>query len=412
MIRESGTGRLFSGCPKERTAGRLFAVSLSLLGAALGLNHGFYPAFCLCAGSALLLLYCQTHGQVTESLPPSSRWAKLSSLYLPLGLCVYTALTPGHWLKDLPIASKMLTAWVIGLAAARLPKRQLAAVLLACPLALGGSVVWTLLGGAPGEERLALGFSHPNVLGAVAAWSVVMVIVLRDDLSPRLRALALAAAACCFVGILLASSRAALFGLIVCVLFLLRHNLRRCLPGLLAGLLVLILATVWLLPAQQAARLTSLHTPLADSTFRSRLPIWEAAWVGFLQAPALGNGVRTFEARHTAYVAAHKDDLLRRYGIVEQRIGNPHHFVLGLLYMYGLVGLALFAGCLAPAVRRAWKDRDDLLPAVLLFFFTQGMFEFILHRKDGIFMLFFPLGLSCGRHLLSSQRSNHKTDYF
>lgn len=396
----SGDGNFFSVFGSENVP-RLFSCSLGLLATALGLNEGFYPAFCVCAGTAGFLLYQDISQRPKDLSWRSASHAELwSTLYLPICLFLYTALTPGHFLKDLPIACKMFAAWLIGLAAARLSKPLLAASLLPLPLVLAVSIAVSPFFGYSWEERLCLGFSHPNVLGAIAAWSVLLVLALRDAYPARLRPLAFGAAAFCACGVVLASSRAALLGLAIGSLFFLRHGLRKHFLTFLSVGLICITMAAFILPDRHVTRLeTALRTPIADVTFQSRLPIWEAAWNGFLQAPVWGNGVRTFESWHNNYVAQYKDNLRQRYDIVETRIGNPHHFILGLLYMYGLIGLTLFAATFIPTTLRAWRNKDDLLLGILLFFLVQGLFEFTLHRKDGIFMLFFPLGLIGGQLL-------------
>lgn len=379
----------------------LFSCSLSLVSVALGLNIGFYPVFCLCAGIAVFLLYQDVRGRT----PGSVTWCDAPRLwlwacfYLPLCLFAYTALTPGHFLKDLPIASKMLAAWIIGFAAARLPKSLLTASLWALPVVLAVSIAASPLFGYSGAERLRLGFSHPNVFGLVAGWSVLLVMVLRDACAPRGRFLAFGAAAICIWGVVLASSRAALLGLAAGSIFLPNGAFRKALPCVLGACLVAG-ASACLLPSWNAARLqTALCSPFSDATFQSRLPIWEAAWQGFLHSPVQGNGVRTFEAWHKSYVANHQESLRNRYRTVESTIKNPHHFFLGLLYMYGLAGTILFMATLIPVALRIWREKNEIFPITLVFFITQGMFEFVLHRKDGIFILFFSFGLACARVL-------------
>lgn len=403
-------GGSLSSVLAEKNVQRVFACSLGSLGVALGLNGGFYPAFCFCTGIAGFLLYGDIRQKIGNTGGGKTRRIELwMNLYLPLCLFLYTAFTPGHFLKDMPVACKMFAAWLIGLAAARLPKPLLAASLLSLPLILAISIAASPLFGYSWEERLQLGFSHPNVLGAVAAWSVLLVIALRDAYPSRLRPLAFMAAAVCACGVMLAYSRAALLGMAIGGLFLLRHEFRKHLLSFLGVALVCIVTIVFFFPQEHVSRLESaVRAPFADVTFQSRLPIWEAAWNGFLRAPIEGNGVRTFGMWHKNYVMRHKETLQQQYHVVEPKIGNPHHFILGLLYMYGLAGLTLFAVTFIPITAHAWREKSDLLPGVFLFFLIQGMFEFTLHRKDGIFMLFFPLGLACGQFLFNLVKEKQK----
>lgn len=379
---------------------RLFASSLGILVAALGLNIGFYPSFCICSGFAGLLIYRDCNKLDGITWDKASQTALWGSLYLPLFLFLYTALTPGHFLKDLPIASKMVAAWLIGLAAARLPKPLLATSLLFLPLSLTASLVASPFLGYSWEERLCLGFSHPNILGAVSAWSILVILSFRDVYSTYIRVFSFIMAIFCTCGIILSSSRSALFGLVAGIVFLLHKEIRKYFLKVVTSFLICITAAFFLLPNLHATRLeNAMRTPFTDATFQSRLPIWEAAWNGFLEAPILGNGVRTFTVWHENYIKQYRKFLEKKYHIIESRIGNPHNFLLGLMYMYGVVGSALFAATFILALFRAWRGKRNFLLSTFLFFLAQGMFEFTLHRKDGIYMLFFPLGLECGYNL-------------
>lgn len=375
----------------------LFSYSLSLLAVTLGLNIGFYPSFCICTGFAGFLIYrdCnKSDGTIRDKASQTDIWG---SLYLPLFLFLYTAVTPGHFLKDLPIACKMFAAWLIGLAAARLPKTLLAVNLLFLPLTLAASTVVSPFFGYSWGERLCLGFSHPNILGALSAWSVLIILSFYNTYSTCLRGVAFITALFCTYALVLASSRAALLGVSAGSLFLFHNEIRKHFITFLIYCLIIITALFFLLPHRHASRLeNAVQTPFTDATFQSRLPIWETAWSGFLEAPILGNGVRTFTIWHENYVKKHRYDLEKKYAVVESRIKNPHNFFLGLIYMYGVIGSSIFITAFIPILFHAWKSKSNFLLSVFIFFITQGLFEFIIHRKDGIFMLFFPFGLECG----------------
>ena len=182
MLSTAGWRERLSSLPTEEGAQRLLACSLGVFVGALGVNVGVYPALCWCAGVAGLLLVRDIRGSAGAGrrIPRAALW---ESVYLPLLLFAYTAITPGHFLKDLSIASKMCAMWLIGFAAARLPRPILAISLLPLPLVLAASIAGSPFFGYSGEKRLCLGFSHPNVLGAVSAWGVLSVLALRDAYS-------------------------------------------------------------------------------------------------------------------------------------------------------------------------------------------------------------------------------------
>ncbi|MEG2004604.1 MAG: hypothetical protein RR014_01080, partial [Bilophila sp.] len=75
-------------------------------------------------------------------------------------------------------------------------------------------------------------------------------------------------------------------------------------------------------------------------------------------------------------------------------------------YVNGIVGTVLFLVAFAPAVRQAWRVQDLFFLSVVVFYLGFGLLEYGLHRKDGILMLFFPLGLVYGRALLQASQGH------
>ena len=87
---------------------------------------------------------------------------------------------------------------------------------------------------------------------------------------------------------------------------------------------------------------------------------------------------------------------------MESEIASPHNVYLGFAFGYGSVGVLLLFAALLPAVASSFAARRYLFPAIVLFYAGYGLFDYPLHRKDGILMLFFPLGLVYGRRLAAA----------
>ena len=98
----------------------------------------------------------------------------------------------------------------------------------------------------------------------------------------------------------------------------------------------------------------------------------------------------------------HRTELYKKYPNTESTISHPHSLFLGIPYAYGIAGTILFIACFAPAVLLSWRKKDVFFLGVVVFYLGYGLFEYSLHRKEGIFMLFFPLGLVYGREIAAS----------
>jgi O-antigen ligase len=146
-----------------------------------------------------------------------------------------------------------------------------------------------------------------------------------------------------------------------------------------------------------------------DLTMKQRLIIWEAACIGIGNSPWIGNSLRGFRSFFGKYVEANRVDLEEKYGAVENDHSHPHNVVLGLLFMYGIIGLPLFLWAVIPAVKYAFYDFDEVFLALIVFHFLNGMFDFNLHRVPGALMLFFPVGFIYGTRFRQSAAIGQKT---
>lgn len=124
---------------------------------------------------------------------------------------------------------------------------------------------------------------------------------------------------------------------------------------------------------------------------KQRFIIWEAACAGIAKSPWIGNSLRGFRTYFGKYVEENRFALEKNTGWLEKDHSHPHNIVIGLLFMYGVIGLPLFLWAIMPAARLAILGQDHFFLAMPIFHFFNGMFDFNLHRVPGALMLFFPL---------------------
>lgn len=391
----------------KRIAGTLFFLSSFLLFFCIGLDRFTTPFFYVSGAYAVWLLFVTIREHCLSAVP--------KTVFLPLLLVAYTALSPGLPFKDMPMADRMLVTYLMGVSAAVFFGNTYWGLVLGMALSISGSLIGYIFTGFPEwmvfKGQLVLFFHHPSVLGASAAWCVIFIVTRWASFPGKWRFVAFAAAFLCAVALLLSVGRSAYLGAgLVCLFwactFLKRHFLKIVVVSVCACVLAYTV-----LPAQQQERFWSaISDPFDDPTFKTRLPIWRVACSGIAESPWFGNSARGFYEYHAKYLEEYGEELRREYPSVEPRIGHPHNLFLGILYAYGMVGILLWGACFAPAVVQAYREKDVFFLSVLVFYFGYGMFEFSLHRKEGLLMLFFPLGLVYGRRLAAALQGQTPAD--
>lgn len=398
----------WTSCDRPKCFGALFFLSTCMAFVMTGFDRMVYPFLYFSAFLGTCLLFCARE-RVNWGCFSSSFW-------FPFPFLVYTAITPALPFKDLPVADIMFSAYIVGVAAAFFFARTYWIFILCLALTLTGSFVLFVLLGFPGEmildERLVLFLHHPNVMGSVAAWCVLFFAATHKKYSQKEKLLLIVLLSPCVLALALSVGRSAYIGFIAAIFFLSCMIWKKYLIRILLALFALSLLTYALLPEQQQRRmLSAMMNPLEDATFKSRLPIWLVVCDGIERSPWLGNSVRGFFAHHRQYVEAHKEILAQKHPYTEPVIGHPHSMYLGILYVNGILGTFLFCVAFTPAIRRAWREQDLFFLSVIVFYLGYGLLEYGLHRKDGILMLFFPLGLVYGRELLAvSQGQTPRAD--
>lgn len=337
--------------------------------------------------------------------------------YFPILISLYTVITPGYWFDDFMNGYEMLSVYLVGIMAVLLLQTRYAIAMIFLPISLSITYIAAVSGifSIPflsEDDRLVLFLKHPNILGGVSAVALLFLITYRD----KLKGIRLPIIGCmiCLVTLilLLSANRSAYFGVGVSLFFLIFHFPKKRIFLILSSVLLVSLCALVVLPSKQFERMESLvASPLNDKTFESRKPIWETAVAGIEQSPWFGHSIKNFKMFHHDYVSKNMEELNSRYSIVEKTVYHPHNIFIGLLFMYGIVGTALFLLCMGVAFKKALKQRDTFFQAVIIFYITFGLFEFPLDREDGILMLFFPLGLVYGREIAGALQRQSPTEY-
>ena len=360
-------------------------------------SEGFdFYSYGVLAITAIAALYCLFHDGFFNN------WRNLPlPVFFPLILAFYTAVSPGHWFKDLPVGDKMLASYVAGFSAAWFFPSSYHIAIFSLPLALAVSFFVCGAGGFSDSCfagcRLILFSGNPNKLSFLAGAGVLAAIFASRQLKGRYRNFAIFAGGVNMLILILTSSRAALGATFLSILFVGVVFLRRHFSKIVLGLLISGLAVFFFLPSAERDRLgCAISAPSQDETLKRRVAIWDVAVAGIKQRPLIGNALRSFRKFYADYTTANYAALSAKYGEFKEDPSHPHNLVLGLAYMYGLIGLPLFFLAFVPALRLAFLHGGFIFIAFLLFSFLNGMFDFNLHRVAGSLLLFFPLGLEYG----------------
>lgn len=375
---------------------------ICLLFITVGINQMVYPLLYASASVSFILLLISVknidfHKKILEPL-------------IPVFLLIYIAFTPGYWFKDLPVASMMLASYIIGLAAACLLRKKIHWIYLCLSLTLSCTFLYCLVMNYPPQTmksgKLHLFFYHNSVMALVTAWCVSYLFFNRKKFVGIWRFILWITISINIYIFAMSGARSAYIGCIFSTLVIGIIQYRQHLKKIFFLLLSFFICTYIILPDIQKDRIFSIiNNPVQDSTFQSRLPIWEVTVDGIIHSPVLGNSIRGFYEYDKLYKEKNFEQMKTRYSIIEETAGHPHNIYLGILFMSGIIGVMLWFLVYVPAVSMAIKQHDYFFLFFLFFFLAYGLSDFSLHRKDGAVTLFFPLGVIYGRSLLHSFNS-------
>jgi O-antigen ligase len=324
--------------------------------------------------------------------------------FIPIIFFLYVTITPGQPFKDLHVTGIISAAFFAGLAAMLFYRDKLSTIFFLLPLSLvinflvnlGTHFLFgtALLGTSGQKGRLALEFSHPNVLGEMACLGILVLLCYPPD-KRSLRLLGYGLIAILSFIILLTVGRSAYLGTIAALsLYAFIHSWKKASILLVAIILTAVVAVPFM-PKTQQTRISNMITnPTQDPTFQSRIPIWNHAWRKIQEAPVFGNGLRTFRSTIRAYLDQNYEDIKKENKYAEKRPAkHPHSFYLAALYGWGIVGSSLLAIICMMMVKYAIRSRHYLPLYALAFTLAFGLFDVRLLSRDGALLLFFPMGM-------------------
>ena len=242
--------------------------------------------------------------------------------------------------------------------------------------------------------RLKLFAIHPSRLALYCAACLFFLLYRTIVSAGRERFLAFAGSLLVFFMLFSTNTRANLLLLplgIVCLGAVLPARHMKRLGLAFAVCVMLGGAALWLNGSHAAERLVSAVTnPLADPTFKTRIPIWEVGWESFKESPLIGTGHQSYLALHDAYLAEHGNDMDKRYELYEVNVKQAHNLILGRLVETGILGAAGFLLFYLGAVAAAWRGPAEQrwLLAPLVFYMAMNMFDDGLFRMNDAFILF------------------------
>ncbi len=371
--------------------------AVSILFFILPFNRGVFIALYLAGLLGILKLH---------SIWENNQITLLSLLWIPSLFFIYICVTPGMVFKDINIGINMLVAFVVGVSSAIFIREKIWYVGCGILFSLIFSLIIFAIRGFPEDMvwngRICLFFDHPSVLSFISG--LVFLFFLNGIEKQNLMRKKIAIIGCIvsFTIMVFCAARGTFLAITISSIFLgimvyRRHWIRLILVSIVGVVLLL-----GLLPTDERERiLSAVQNPLQDATFISRQPIWDAAIAGFKESPLIGNGIRTFESFHDRFISEHAEELHNKYPIVETSIASPHNLYLGVAFGYGAIGIVLLLATFLPAIKWAIMNKQYCFPTLLIFYAGYGLFDYPLHRKDGILMLFFPLGFIYGQRLIT-----------
>ena len=331
--------------------------------------------------------------------------------YIPVLFFVYLVVTPGNPLKDLHVAGIFSAAFFAGVAGWVLFRDRMHTILFALPVALAANFLLSclrallfdapLLGTSGNAGRLALGFSHPNVLGELCALGIFFLLCFPHP-KRNVRQAGYGLMAILSIMIVLSVGRSSYLGMASAILvFGVIRSWKKALASVAILLTVGYVAFPFMPGSEQQRIVNAFQAPLEDQTFQSRLPIWGLAYQKITEAPLFGNGLRTFKIHYQEHLDKNYEKLKAENSYTEFRyFKHPHSIYLAAIYGWGIVGTGLLIVCWGMAVRYGHRQGHHLMIYVTAFMLAFGLFDVRFLSRDGALFLFFPIGMAFTQSLL------------
>lgn len=252
---------------------------------------------------------------------------------------------------------------------------------------------------------------YPSTLGLISGFALIGIFFFkrrnRALLGPRLDYALMGG--CAFL-LLMSQARIAVIGVITALVFDGIRTARRPLRALGVSLLALaltygaIVGVGHLTPLKNTFSFQRLYIvllePGKDRSVMDRLSLWDAGWQLFKERPFSGWGLRMFPAAHVDFMERRGAELEKRHSVTAAPgAGHAHNLALGALSEMGIFAFAALALIfLYVLARRGIAPGSDpaCLQALFVYFFMQGLPDYMLHKIIFNDLFFGSLGLFMG----------------
>lgn len=375
---------------------KIFLFAMCGMFVAFGINIGAY-AFLYSSGvlGAALLVREYVRGNITVS------W----KFFVPIIFFLYVAITPGHLFKDLPIAGMFSAAFFAGAAGSYFFKDKMPSILFLLPLSLSAHFLarciaslaldYPLIETTGYTGSLTLSYSHHNVVGVLASFSLFSLICFPHP-QQTIRRIGHALMMILGIVILLTVGRSTYLGLAAVLgLFALIRSWK-----LAAGAIVVILAAgamalPFMAPDAQQRITGMIIAPHKEPNFQTRLPTWAIGIAGFKESPLVGNGLRTFKSYSRSFLDSHYLEMKKdNPSTLNVAFSHPHNSYIAILYGWGIVGFFSFFLILALSILNSKKETKFFLLYCTTFMLAFGLFDVRFLSRDGALFFFFPIAMA------------------
>ncbi|MCG8530340.1 MAG: O-antigen ligase family protein [Desulfovibrionales bacterium] len=376
----------------------LLFFSFVVLFISLGTNFKFHiTSIVTGAFSFVTLLYWW----VTHRLPAPR------ILLFPFIFLLFVVVTPGNFFIDARIAARLACGLLSGVALTfffeKTSTKFIAISVVTLVACIIGYTLFFSTTASPFPERLAMHLGNPQLLGYATAFAIVTIVAFADSLPWKNKKISYPVLLILLVATVFTVSRSTYVGLLLAIAgYVAFYKKKATLFAILATLIVSGAVYPMLSSTQQTRLIKASTAPLTDTAVKMRVGIWKSAFDGFLDAPIVGNGVRSFTDYDLNYRKKHYSALRSSPYILTNkttRWSHPHSLFLTILYGWGIVGTILFIFSFVPAFMNIDWKKNKYLILTLLFTCGFSLTDVYIKSNMGAFYMFFPLGMAYGEYL-------------
>lgn len=335
-------------------------------------------------------------------------WPILIPLLPIMAICLTaaTSMLQGEESGDFRYAWMGLSIAITGMAASSALPRKTWMPMMFLPIAITTITIFYFLQGGliNFATRLSTPIRGPFYLGLLAGFCVLIYLGNLRDMNRRYKIVFFLPAFLVPLIILsLTGCRSIIAALgvsiAVYVLFFADHK-RITIPLCLAGILI---ACFFFSKSQ--VRIHRLNSSSINKAMLLRMSIWDVGLQGFWEKPIFGHQKSNFKSYYRDYIKEKNKKRMQKYLWMQKikpfpRINytTPHNIYIGILFSWGIIGFIAFAGTTVPIIITMLKEQYIFPFLALLYISCSGLFDFYIHTKAGLFIIFIVCGLAAGRH--------------